>query len=75
MFRSFETCRGIKYCAVNLLRETENSLCTVFKFYAHAHQVKNEEDYLQTINICYVTLYHSTAHMAPSLKYNYSKGL
>ena len=36
--------RGNWFCAVYNKREIEYHLCTVFKFYAHAQQIKNEED-------------------------------
>ena len=42
MLWSFD--RGIGFCAVYNKRETEYHLCTKFKCYAHAQQLKNEED-------------------------------
>ena len=42
MLRSFD--RGIRFCAVYNKRETKYNFCTIFKFYAHAQQLKNEED-------------------------------
>ena len=42
MLWSFD--RGIGFCAVYNKRETENHLCTKFKFYAYAKQLKNEKD-------------------------------
>ena len=42
MLRSFD--RGIGFCAGYNKRETEYHLCTIFKFYAHAQELKNEED-------------------------------
>ena len=41
MLCSFD--RGIRFGAVYKNR-TEHHLCTKFKFHAHAHQLKNEED-------------------------------
>ena len=42
MLGSFD--RGIGFCTGYNKRETEYHLCTIFKFYAHAQQLKNEED-------------------------------
>ena len=42
MLWSFD--RGKEFYAVYNKSETEYQLCTKFKFYAHAQQLKNEED-------------------------------
>ena len=42
MLWSFD--RGIRFLRSLQKSRTEHHLCTKFKFYAHAHQLKNEED-------------------------------
>ena len=36
--------RDFRFCALYNKREIEYNLCTVFKLYAHAQQITNEED-------------------------------
>ena len=73
MLSSFDM--RIRCCAVYKKRKTESHLCTKFKFYAHAQQVKIKRTKLQTINISSVTFYYSTAIMTPSLKSKCMKAL
>ena len=73
MLLSFD--RGIGFCEVYNKRETGYHLCTKFKFYAHAQQLKMKRTKLQTINISSATFYNSTANMTPSLKSNCMEAL
>ena len=42
MLLSFDS--GTRFCAIYNKRETEYHLCTIFKIYAHAKQLKNDYD-------------------------------
>ena len=67
--------RVIGFCAGYNERETETIFVQYLNFMSMRSKQRMKKAKLQTINISYVTFYHSTANMAHYLKSSFLKDL